>query len=152
MLVLARQLNERIVLPTVPATIEIVAIKPHGVRLGIDAPADVTILREEVLRRAGMTSAILPTASSTDAEACLARVKHVLRNRLHTVAVGLDLLRQQMQTSSVPGLEAMFLRMEGEVRTLDRQLRSLLAGSPAESPESAAIVSCLDEMADGLAI
>ena len=51
MLVLARQLNQRIVLPTVPATIEVVSIKPGNVRLGIDAPPEVTILREEVLRR-----------------------------------------------------------------------------------------------------
>ena len=125
MLVLARQLNERIVLPTVRTTIEVVAIKPGGVRLGIEAPPEITILREEVLRRGGVTPAVLAATAEPDAETRLARIKHILRNRLHTVAVGLDLLRQQLQTSSVPGLEAMFLRMEGEIRTLDQQLRHL---------------------------
>jgi carbon storage regulator len=152
MLVLARQLNERIVMPTVPATIEIVAIKTGGVRLGIDAPPEVTILREEVLRRGSASPAAVAAAAGADAETCLGRVKHVLRNRLHTVAVGLDLLRQQLETSAVPGLEAMLRRMEGEVRTLDQQLRSVLAGSSADRPEPAVVVSCLETAEGGLAI
>ena len=127
MLVLARQLNERIVLPTVRATIEVVAIKPGGVRLGIEAPPEVVILREEVLRRGGVPPAALTATVEPDAEARLQRIKHVLRNRLHTVALGLNLLRQQMQSSPAPGLETMVLQMEDEIRALDRQLRSLLA-------------------------
>lgn len=54
MLVLSRRPNEKIVLPDVGATIEVVSVKGHTVRLGIDAPRDLLVLREEV---AGMTSA-----------------------------------------------------------------------------------------------
>jgi carbon storage regulator len=48
MLVLTRKQNERIVLNN-DITVEVVAIKPGVVRLGIVAPPDVRILREELL-------------------------------------------------------------------------------------------------------
>jgi carbon storage regulator CsrA len=127
MLVLARQLNERIVMPTVPATIEIVAIKPNAVRIGIDAPTKVTVLREEVLRRGGMEPRHLLDLSEEDAESRLNRVKHLLGNRLQTVALALDLIRGQMDKSEKPELPELLERMESEVRWLDRQLRVLLS-------------------------
>jgi two-component system, OmpR family, response regulator len=140
MLVLARQLNERIIMPTVQATIEIVAIKPGGVRLGIDAPPEITILREEVFQRGGTSPATLLAGTEPNAATRLGQIRHVLRNRLHTVTLGLTLLRQHMPTNPASGLEAMLQRMEDEVRTLDRQLRALLADA------------CLETVGDGLAI
>jgi carbon storage regulator CsrA len=38
MLVLSRRRNEKIVLPSTGATIEVLAIKPNVIRLGIEAP------------------------------------------------------------------------------------------------------------------
>jgi carbon storage regulator CsrA len=157
MLVLARQLNQRIVLPTVPATIEVVSIKPGNVRLGIDAPPEVVILREEVLLRGGVPSVPLLT-SRTDEEARLARIKHILRNRLDNVALGLDLLSQQLQSSPQPGLATMIRRMEDEVRTLDRQMKAVLDDLPEPdavvlpAPATATGATCLGEAEGGLAI
>ena len=51
MLVLTRRIDERIVLPTVGAAIRVVAAKPGHVRLGIEAPDNVPVFREEVLER-----------------------------------------------------------------------------------------------------
>jgi carbon storage regulator len=51
MLVLSRRLNEKIVLPSLNLTIQIVAVKPGMVRLGIEAPAEVKVFREELLGR-----------------------------------------------------------------------------------------------------
>jgi len=149
MLVLARQLHERIVMPTVPATIEVVAIKPNGVRLGIDAPAAVTVLREEVLRRGGAPPADLLSAAEPDAETRLGRIKHVLRNRLQTLALGLDLLRPHLLAETPPGLDAMIARMTEEVRALDQQLRALLAETPRSPSRQPA---CVQLVEDGLAI
>jgi carbon storage regulator CsrA len=50
-LVLSRRLNEQIVLPELNITIQIVAIKPGVVRIGIEAPPDVPVLREELLEK-----------------------------------------------------------------------------------------------------
>jgi carbon storage regulator CsrA len=48
MLVLSRRLNEKIYFPGLNAVVEVVSIKSGVVRLGIDAPPEVTILRQEV--------------------------------------------------------------------------------------------------------
>jgi carbon storage regulator len=51
MLVLSRKLGERIVVPYCDLTVTVVAIEGGTVRLGITAPADVAVYREEVWDR-----------------------------------------------------------------------------------------------------
>jgi two-component system, OmpR family, response regulator len=48
-LVLSRRLNESIVLPGLGITVRVVAVKAGVVRLGIEAPPDVPVLREELV-------------------------------------------------------------------------------------------------------
>ena len=49
MLVLSRRIEEKIVLPGLGVTLQVLSIKGNTVRLGIDAPLDVKVLREELL-------------------------------------------------------------------------------------------------------
>ena len=49
MLVLSRRLNEKIVLPGLGVTVQVLGIRRGAVRLGIEAAPDVTVLREEVV-------------------------------------------------------------------------------------------------------
>jgi carbon storage regulator len=51
MLVLSRKCGERIVLPDLSVTVTIIAIEGNTVRLGIAAPAEAVVLREELFRR-----------------------------------------------------------------------------------------------------
>jgi carbon storage regulator len=51
MLVLSRKFGEQIVIPGCGLTITVVAVDRKTVRLGISAPANVEIYREEVWRR-----------------------------------------------------------------------------------------------------
>jgi carbon storage regulator len=51
MLVLSRKRGEGIVIPGCSVTVTIVAVEGNRVRLGIAAPAEVAVLREELLRR-----------------------------------------------------------------------------------------------------
>ena len=48
MLVLTRHAGEKVVLPGLGITIQIVAIKGGGVRIGVDAPPEVLVLRDEI--------------------------------------------------------------------------------------------------------
>lgn len=48
MLVLSRKENQRIVFPNLDIAIEILRITGNAVRVGVDAPADVRVLREEI--------------------------------------------------------------------------------------------------------
>jgi carbon storage regulator len=48
MLVLSRKIGERIVMPNCELTVTVLAVEGKKVRLGITAPADVDVYREEV--------------------------------------------------------------------------------------------------------
>ena len=50
MLVLSRKLGEKIVIPTLNATIQVVEVHGNSVRIGIQAPPEVSIVRAELLR------------------------------------------------------------------------------------------------------
>lgn len=49
MLVLTRRLHDKIVIPGLDVTIQVVAVKGGTVRIGIEAPPEVPILRGELL-------------------------------------------------------------------------------------------------------
>jgi carbon storage regulator CsrA len=51
MLVLSRRLNEKVVLPGLNVTVQVVSVKAGVVRLGIEAPPEVQVLRAELLAR-----------------------------------------------------------------------------------------------------
>lgn len=51
MLVLSRKIGERIVMPNCELTITVLAVEGKKVRLGIAAPADLNVYREEVWRQ-----------------------------------------------------------------------------------------------------
>jgi carbon storage regulator len=51
MLVLSRKLGERILVPHCDLAVTVVAIDGNTVRLGISAPAEIGIYREEVWQR-----------------------------------------------------------------------------------------------------
>ena len=48
MLVLSRRVQETIVLPTLNVTVQVLGVKNGAVRLGVDAPPDVKVLRGEL--------------------------------------------------------------------------------------------------------
>jgi carbon storage regulator len=52
MLVLTRRVNERIVIGD-DVTVTVLEVRGDQVRLGIEAPRDVKVFREEVLHRGG---------------------------------------------------------------------------------------------------
>lgn len=61
MLILTRRVGEAFVIGR-DITISVVAVKGNQVRLGIDAPADVSVLREEIAERARRENASLDKA------------------------------------------------------------------------------------------
>lgn len=117
MLVLSRRLDEKILLPTVPAVIKVISSQAGLVRLGIEAPPDVPILREELASQ----EAALARPQAEDPGS-----RHRLRDRLRSLTRRMKVLREQLADAA-----------SGVHKTLDaaeedlRALRGLLAHSPA---------------------
>src|SRR4051812_43807337 len=95
MLVLSRRPDEKILLPSVPAVITVLSSGPGAVRLGIDAAAHVPILREEIRPQEKD-----PIVSATVEPAEAPNARHHLRGRLHSLGLGLALLRVQLSGCS----------------------------------------------------
>jgi len=119
MLVLGRRLNEKLVLPSIPATIQVVAIQGGTVRLGVEAPPEVPVLREE----------ICPTEVTTGprdgaAEARKGGGRHVLRNMLNNLGLGLALLERQLPAIASEELRETLRHMKQDFQTLLQQIHS----------------------------
>jgi carbon storage regulator CsrA len=85
MLVLTRKPHEKITLPTVGATIEVVQIKGGVVRLGIDAPPEVPVLRAELAARAANVRPLSPPGEGAGER----QFRGQVAERLKAVAMGL---------------------------------------------------------------
>src|SRR5262249_51128723 len=94
MLVLSRRPEEKIVLPTVPAVIKVIAAQSGLVRLGIEAPGHIPIVREELLEN---DPAPLEVGRSGDTSSGL---RHVIRSRMNNLNLGLALLRMELTDAS----------------------------------------------------
>jgi carbon storage regulator CsrA len=101
MLVLSRRPGQKIVFPGLGISIEILKSKGTATRLGIEAPADIEIHRQEVIERIGLwASDVDETCSRLDRES-----RHELNNRLNSLTLKLQLLQRQlaMGTAIEPG-------------------------------------------------
>jgi carbon storage regulator CsrA len=56
MLVLSRRLHEKIVLPALNVTIQVAAVQGKVVRLGIQAPPQIRVVRQELLGRPALAT------------------------------------------------------------------------------------------------
>jgi carbon storage regulator CsrA len=120
MLVLSRRPSEAIVVPNLGLTIRVVRVKGNTVQLGIDAPPDVKILRQELETHPSAVDR-MPSLSP-----------HSMRNRLNKLNLHLHLLQQQWDRG-----------LHGQARmTLDRLFEmidsvSQECGDPQPRPERA---------------
>ncbi len=117
MLVLSRKLNEKILFPGIQATVEVVAIRGNVVRLGIEAPHDVIVLREEIKDRSPSRAPAVAAPQPLSRESI-----HALRNRLNAASLGLALLRKQHQLGLHDNLEATIDKIEAELKAIFRQV------------------------------
>jgi carbon storage regulator CsrA len=121
MLVLSRRPHEKIILPSINTTVQVVEVKSGVVRLGIEAPPEVGVYREEVWeRRSRWESPDLPDGGAGPPE------RGDLSHRgLHAVAAGLAELRQQLEPCSSRRMQAILDRMERELQLLREQVEGV---------------------------
>ena len=135
MLVLSRRPNEKVLFPSINTAVQVVSIKGGTVRLGIEAPPEVTILRAELQDRTaerGATTRLPEPAGSR-----LPGLRHLLRNRLNITTVGLGLLRQQARAGLSDEMERTIAKIEEEMQRLQQRLESEAAQTPSQPPKPA---------------
>lgn len=126
MLVLSRRQGQRIFFPTLATTIEVVRLQGNTVRLGIQAPDDVPVFREEI---AGSVD-----VSPREPQRVDSKLEHLLRNQLHATDVGLAVLRGQIAQGRLADAADTIDRLRQEEARLRDRLDSL--ATPPDHPEA----------------
>lgn len=91
MLVLSRKPNDRILFPELGITIHVVKVDGRSVRLGVEAPRDVHVLRHEVAPDRQRYSAVERESAAPPSP------RHRVRNRLNTALLSLGLLQRKIE-------------------------------------------------------
>ncbi len=129
MLVLTRRLGQKIVIPDIQTTIQIVAVKPGVVRLGIEAPGHVGVYRDELLQRADFQPA--ETRDGTPSEKTASELAHLLNNRLNANTIGLALLRRQLELGQTGAMLETLDKIEANLSKLQERVDHLDTALPS---------------------
>lgn len=127
MLVLSRKENEKLLLPTLNISVEVVRIQGNTVRLGIDAPADVPILRNEI---ADLKSIDFVPDKDTASQRIGAIAKSI-RTRSLSCASALNLLHEHLDGDIAA--QSLVMDVFNELRSLEDETKTALDES-SESP------------------
>ncbi|TWT57835.1 Transcriptional regulatory protein ZraR [Thalassoglobus neptunius] len=126
MLVLSRRVDLEIVFPNTGISLKLLQVRGQVIKIGIQAPDDVRILRKEVCS----DEQLIELAGGT----LTAVSKHQVRNRLNAVNLGIHLFQKQIEAGLTQAAQATFHRLKTEIANLD----SICGES---KPESAAVQS-----------
>lgn len=135
MLVLSRRPNEKIVFPNLGITIEVLRVSGKAVSVGVDAPRNIRILREE-----------LPAHGADEPPAVddtLRELRHALRNCLHAANLALHLAQRQLQIGRTVDAESTLTKALEELSKLDQVVSRSRGESDAQvegSPRRALLV------------
>lgn len=142
MLVLSRRTDESIVFPTLGVTVKVLRLDGSKAKLGVQAPADVRILREEISQA---PAADLPRLDGTRTGSD--ESGHRLRNRLNTVSLSLMLYRQQMAAGQLDAANHTFLQLIEDLEHIESNL-SGESTPKSESPFDILLVEDDDRQRD----
>jgi carbon storage regulator CsrA len=129
-LVLTRRENEKILLPDVGVTVELMAVQGNRARLGISAPDNIRILREEV-------AANQDVLKQATARGPISReFAHAIRNRLNAAILATETVRLQIDARQLAETSASLDRIVTELRAMASLVRgpSPAGDAPSSSP------------------
>ena len=128
MLVLSSRVREKIILPEVRTTIEVVSVHSGSVRLGIDAPPEVRVLRESIPDRvAEWGPAPEPAGGPPD----LLRVNEMVDRRLEIARRGLAELGKHLASGEREDARTVLDKLDEDLHLLRARLRRETAQAAA---------------------
>lgn len=119
MLVLSRKENQKVLFPNLGVTVEIVGFKGSSVKLGVNAPPEIRILRAELADSDSEFDATLPNAANGDSDERMAR--HQLNNQLNAVGLQMQIAQKLLKRGEHDrAMEALQGSLE-QLQTLEKQ-------------------------------
>jgi carbon storage regulator CsrA len=122
MLVLSRREHESVAFPNLGITVSVVRVAGKVVRLGIEAPKHVRILRHELAHTVDEPP-LQPPVEPRGAPLDLTReTRHAVRNRLNTASLGLQVLQMHLEQGSTDDSEALIFQLFNQLHEIDALL------------------------------
>lgn len=97
MLVITRRSSDRISFPQLGITVHFIRVQGSAAKVGVDAPRDIAIVRDEVADDAEAAAKLRSQWLTLPR-----KVRHDIRNELHTLSIAVHLFREQQRA----GLDA----------------------------------------------
>lgn len=132
MLVLTRRSKDKILFPQLGVTIHFIRVQSGQVKVGVDAPREITVLRDEIQKEADALKMDERKLFHLPKD-----VRHGIRNELHQVSVGLHLYKELMSASLEDEAADVFDQIQGSLSRLDE----LEALNPPANDKGRKIVS-----------
>ena len=117
MLVLSRRPNEKVLFAGLGISVEVVRVNGHAVRLGIQAPSDVRVVRNELVENESLC------LKRADRSQFPQQIAERLRSRLQIAANELCELHERLEGGDADAEPAIF-RVFQELKSLDEELQS----------------------------
>lgn len=114
MLVLSRRQHEQVTFPNLGINIKVLRVAGKVVRLGINAPEEVRILRTEIEGTSNQTQQQLLNMSREE--------RHEFCDRLNSVSLGLQVLQRRLEQTQLEELESLSSRILNDLEQLNQQL------------------------------
>ncbi len=136
MLVLSRKTDQKIVFPNLGITLKLLSVKGNLARIGIEAPSDMPVMREELVDESAAPGA--PYVSR--------ELRHDVRNSLNTIRLAVELFQRQLEAGLPDKAQSTFLKLVQQLGTLDRQFGgSATPEATAEKPTLRSRVLVVDD-------
>ncbi len=130
MLVLTRRQSEKILFPSLGISVEVLRIQGGKARLGIDAPADVPVLRHEcAFEKCSSNKGIEFTPDQIESNRRLSELFHVIRDRLDGAAIALNQLHESFDAQNNKDSQQIINDLYRELRSLESEANNILEGT-----------------------
>lgn len=120
MLVLSRKENEKILLPTLGITLELLRVHGKTARIGIEAPAEIPIYRHEVAERKSVAF-----TSDEDLRSKIDRLARSVWDRLDSTSACLNELHRHLETVSDDVGQQLVLEIYRELKALEGSAKDI---------------------------
>ncbi|MGE0755542.1 MAG: response regulator [Pirellulaceae bacterium] len=138
MLVLTRRQQDKVTFPGLGITVHVVRVDGKAVRLGIEAPDHVRVLRHELADQEAAQDVYHQAPPAT-------KLSHAFRNRLNAAFIGIQLLSRQLEMGKAGNADAILARIVDELRAMDSDIARLDSVRPATAPPGRGLRALLVE-------
>ena len=134
MLVLSRQENQTIIFPNLGITVEVVRVKGKKVRIGIDAPDSIRVLRGE-LKADDEPFRASPVFGKIESKLCRIDLKsrHQLRNDLNTASLSIHLAQKHIERGGYEQVDQFLGKATAALEKLNQSFEKLDLTSESDS-------------------